>query len=134
MLPDRFVTLLAPIEHRDLVASFDQLGREPVEVAPVVRRSIASYIETNGTLEAENEVDIVARTAGPVVELLADIYPHNAGSQPTELVELNGDLLYAADDGAEKFVDDFVAAWAKVMTADRFDIVEPQGDSMMASR
>ena len=44
----------------------------PVEVLPVLRRSIASYIETNGTLEAENEVDIVARTAGPVVELVAE--------------------------------------------------------------
>lgn len=44
----------------------------PVEVTPVVRRDIASYIETNGTLEAEAEVDIVARTAGPIVELVAE--------------------------------------------------------------
>jgi len=44
----------------------------PVEVAVVVRRSISSYIETNGTLEAENDVDIVARTAGPVQDLLAE--------------------------------------------------------------
>jgi RND family efflux transporter MFP subunit len=44
----------------------------PVEVAAVERRSIASYLQTNGTLEAENEVDIVARTAGPVVELRAE--------------------------------------------------------------
>ncbi|MBT8115662.1 MAG: catalase/peroxidase HPI [Arenicella sp.] len=29
---------------------------------------------------------------------------------------------YAADDGGEKFVNDFVAVWAKVMNADRFDI------------
>ena len=42
--------------------------------------------------------------------------------------------VYAADDGAEKFVGDFVAAWSKVMTADRFDIVEPEGDSVLASR
>ena len=41
----------------------------PVETAPVVRRDISSYIETNGTLEAENEVDIIARVAAPVVEL-----------------------------------------------------------------
>ncbi len=41
----------------------------PVEVASAERRSISSYIETNGTLEAENEVDIVARTSGPIVEL-----------------------------------------------------------------
>jgi len=30
--------------------------------------------------------------------------------------------VYAADDARKKFVDDFVAAWHKVMTLDRFDI------------
>ncbi|UCF68939.1 MAG: hypothetical protein JSV80_06525, partial [Acidobacteriota bacterium] len=44
----------------------------PVEVASVQRRSISSYIETNGTLEAEYEVDIVARVAAPIVELRAE--------------------------------------------------------------
>jgi catalase-peroxidase len=31
--------------------------------------------------------------------------------------------VYAQDDSKEKFVQDFVAAWAKVMNADRFDLV-----------
>ncbi|MCB1507594.1 MAG: catalase/peroxidase HPI [Hyphomicrobiaceae bacterium] len=31
--------------------------------------------------------------------------------------------VYAQDDNAGKFVDDFVAAWTKVMNADRYDIV-----------
>jgi catalase-peroxidase len=30
--------------------------------------------------------------------------------------------VYAADDAGEKFVNDFVAAWTKVMNADRFDL------------
>jgi catalase-peroxidase len=30
--------------------------------------------------------------------------------------------VYAQNDSAKKFVDDFVAAWAKVMNADRFDL------------
>jgi catalase-peroxidase len=30
--------------------------------------------------------------------------------------------VYASDDAKEKFVGDFVAAWAKVMDADRFDV------------
>ena len=30
--------------------------------------------------------------------------------------------VYAADDAEEKFVNDFVAAWTKVMNADRFDL------------
>jgi catalase-peroxidase len=31
--------------------------------------------------------------------------------------------VYAQDDAGEKFVEDFVAAWVKVMNADRFDVV-----------
>ena len=30
--------------------------------------------------------------------------------------------LYAQDDSQERFVRDFVAAWTKVMNADRFDL------------
>jgi catalase-peroxidase len=30
--------------------------------------------------------------------------------------------IYAQDDSKEKFVHDFVAAWTKVMNADRFDL------------
>ncbi len=32
--------------------------------------------------------------------------------------------VYAADDGGEKFVHDFVRAWTKVMTLDRFDLLD----------
>ena len=41
----------------------------PVQVEPVPRRPISQYLETNGTLEAENEIDIVARISGPVTEI-----------------------------------------------------------------
>ena len=34
--------------------------------------------------------------------------------------------VYAADDAQEKFVADFVTAWAKVMNADRFDLQDPR--------
>jgi catalase-peroxidase len=30
--------------------------------------------------------------------------------------------VYASDDAKEKFVQDFVAAWTKVMNLDRFDL------------
>ncbi|MEY4423484.1 MAG: Catalase-peroxidase, partial [Actinomycetota bacterium] len=30
--------------------------------------------------------------------------------------------VYASDDAGEKFVADFIAAWVKVMNADRFDL------------
>jgi RND family efflux transporter MFP subunit len=60
----------------------------PVEVARVESRPISSYIETNGTLEAENEVDLVARISGPIVELAVE-----------EGMEVQrGDLLARIDD------------------------------------
>jgi catalase-peroxidase len=42
--------------------------------------------------------------------------------------------VYAADDGKEKFVHDFVDAWTKVMTLDRFDMVASEGERMAALR
>ena len=36
--------------------------------------------------------------------------------------------VYAADDAREKFVRDFVDAWTKVMTLDRFDLVKGERD------
>ena len=32
--------------------------------------------------------------------------------------------VYASNDAKEKFVKDFVAAWVKVLTLDRFDLME----------
>ena len=34
--------------------------------------------------------------------------------------------VYACADAKEKFVGDFVAAWTKVMNADRFDLAQPR--------
>jgi catalase-peroxidase len=42
--------------------------------------------------------------------------------------------VYAADDAKEKFVKDFIAAWVKVMNADRFDLRRPKGSSAAQSR
>jgi membrane fusion protein (multidrug efflux system) len=49
-----------------------QSAAVPVEVAAVTRQSVASYIQTNGSLEAENDVEILARAQGPIVELLTE--------------------------------------------------------------
>ena len=42
--------------------------------------------------------------------------------------------VYAEDGGEQRFVEDFVDAWAKVMTLDRFDIDRSSGDNAYASR
>ena len=44
----------------------------PVRVVPVERRPIAQFLETNGTVESDNDVALVARTSGPIVELLVE--------------------------------------------------------------
>ncbi len=41
----------------------------PVQVEPASRRQISQFLESNGVLEAENDVDIVARVVGPIVKL-----------------------------------------------------------------
>ncbi|MBT8091705.1 MAG: hypothetical protein KJN77_01630, partial [Gammaproteobacteria bacterium] len=42
--------------------------------------------------------------------------------------------VYAENGGEQKFVDDFVDAWTKVMTLDRFDLDAAHGDKVYASR
>jgi catalase-peroxidase len=42
--------------------------------------------------------------------------------------------VYAESGGDERFVSDFVDAWTKVMTLDRFDLEQPQGDEVYARR
>jgi membrane fusion protein (multidrug efflux system) len=44
----------------------------PVQVDIVRRGAISQHLETNGTLEAENEVDLVARASGPITKLVAE--------------------------------------------------------------
>ena len=42
--------------------------------------------------------------------------------------------VYAENGGQDKFVNDFIAAWTKVMTLDRFDLGASQGNEVYASR
>ena len=42
--------------------------------------------------------------------------------------------FYAAQDAEQEFVEDFVAAWTKVMLLDRFDLPRDERSGMMAAR
>ncbi|WP_017601768.1 catalase/peroxidase HPI, partial [Nocardiopsis lucentensis] len=68
--------------------------------------------ETSQTFEATDESGAVKWT-GSRVDLV-----FGSNSELRALAE-----VYASDDAKEKFVTDFVAAWNKVMNADRFDLV-----------
>ena len=62
----------------------------PVEVVEILPGAISAFIETNGSLEAEREVDIVARTGGPLVALNTE-----------EGMQVNAGALLAQIDEAE---------------------------------
>ncbi len=60
----------------------------PVEVVEIAPGAISAWIETNGALEAEREVDIVARIGGPITRILTE-----EGRTVTE-----GEMLALIDD------------------------------------
>ncbi|MFY1674396.1 catalase/peroxidase HPI [Plantactinospora sp. WMMB334] len=69
--------------------------------------------EEASTFEARDPVTGEVRWTGSRVDLV-----FGSHSELRALAE-----VYASDDAREKFVQDFVAAWVKVMNLDRFDLV-----------
>jgi len=67
-----------------------------------------------GVLEGRDRATGDLKWTGTVVDLV-----FGSNSQLRALAE-----VYASDDAQEAFVDDFVAAWSKVMNLDRFDLPE----------
>ena len=65
-----------------------------------------------GVLDGSDRATGEARWTGATVDLV-----FGSNSQLRALAE-----VYASDDGQDAFVDDFVAAWNKVMNLDRFDL------------
>ena len=68
--------------------------------------------EDAGRFEARDEATGDVRWTGTRVDLV-----FGSNSELRAIAE-----VYASDDAGEKFVRDFVAAWAKVMNLDRFDL------------
>ena len=74
--------------------------------------------EWKASESAENVYEIRDLASGEVKWTATDVdLVFGSNSQLRALAE-----VYASDDARQKFVDDFVAAWAKVMDADRFDV------------
>ena len=72
----------------------------------------AATSETEELFEGRNRGDGTVRWTGTRVDLV-----FGSNSELRALAE-----VYAASDGADQFVGDFVAAWDKVMNLDRFDL------------
>jgi len=67
---------------------------------------------SNGVFEGHDRLTGAAKWTATAVDLV-----FGSNSQLRALTE-----VYACDDAQEKFVDDFVATWDKVMNLDRFDL------------
>ncbi|MBB4955211.1 catalase-peroxidase [Agrobacterium vitis] len=94
------------------------------------------FTQTEGALTTDFFVNLtdMANTWKPVSKNLYEIRDRKTGAPKwtatrMDLVFGSNSILrsyaevYAQDDNKEKFVTDFVAAWTKVMNADRFDLV-----------
>jgi len=75
---------------------------------------------TAGVYEGRDRVTGEVRFTGTRVDLV-----FGSSSELRALAE-----VYASDDAQEHFVRDFVAAWAKVMNLDRFDLARARGDAI----
>lgn len=70
------------------------------------------------TSDKENEFEIIDRASGKVKWMATRVdLVFGSNSQLRAIAE-----VYGQEDSKEKFVNDFVAAWHKVMNADRFDL------------
>lgn len=104
----------------------------PVEVAKVQRRSISSYIETNGTLEAENEVDLVARITAPVVDLRVE-----EGMQVEQgqiLARLDDRELRARTEISRATLDEAEQAFARAESLKESQLISPEEYDQIATR
>ncbi|HEY9416954.1 MAG TPA: peroxidase family protein, partial [Pseudonocardia sp.] len=71
-----------------------------------------SSSEDNETFEGTDRATGAVKWTGSRVDLV-----FGSNSELRAIAE-----VYASDDAREKFVNDFVAAWAKVMDLDRYDV------------
>ena len=77
-----------------------------------MRTAWSKSATADGVLEGRDRSTGALKATGTVVDLV-----FGSNSQLRALAE-----VYATDDAQPKFVQDFVAAWTKVMNLDRFDL------------
>jgi len=96
----------------------------------VTQGSHGVFTDRPGTLSNDFFVSLLGTVGGWKVGSGENVYEHSDGRTATavDLVLGSNSVLravaevYASDDARDTFVADFVAAWVKVMDADRFDL------------
>ena len=114
----------------------------PIQVVAATRRGIAQYLETNGSLQAENDVDLLARTSGPIValeveegmrvrkdQLLARIDPREIEAQLAISTLSMAEAELALDRARRSFEADLVSKEIYDQAKSRFDVAAAQVDS-----
>lgn len=104
----------------------------PVEVAAASRQSIASWIESNCTLEAENEVDLVARISSPVVEL--NVEEGMKVARGDLLARLDDRELRAAAEISRVSLEEARMAWERAGKLREGDLISPEAWDAAVSR
>jgi catalase-peroxidase len=92
--------------------------------------SLGVFTDRPGTLSNDFFVSLLGSVGGWKTSGTEHVYENADGRTATavDLIFGSNSVLralaevYASDDAADKFVADFVAAWVKVMDADRFDL------------
>ena len=96
----------------------------------VSQGSLGVFTERPGTLSNDFFVSLLDTVGGWKVGTSENVFEHEDGRTASAVDLIFGSNsvlralaeLYASDDASEKFAADFVAAWVKVMEADRFDL------------
>ena len=104
----------------------------PVEAATVERRDISSFIETHGTLEAENEVDLVGRVSAPIVELRAE--EGMAVARGQLLARLDEAELEARLDASRASLDEATQAWERAQRLAESQLISPEEHEQARTR
>ncbi len=104
----------------------------PVEAATVQRRDISSFIETQGTLEAENEVDVVGRVSAPIVELRAE--EGMAVARGQLLARLDDAELSAQLEISRVNLAEATQAWERAQQLERSQLISPEEHEQARTR
>ena len=105
---------------RSLGITKDNLGNFSEDNSKLDNEFFKKLLDMNVSWKpnGNNAYEGVDKTSGKVVRTASRVdLVFGSNSQLRSLAE-----VYASDDANDKFVNDFIAAWNKVMNADRFDI------------
>ena len=114
----------AVLEDMDLRWQVDRLAQNLMRAVPDAGWQRSVNFEGEGPMSLSRATDVASQMAQ--LDRMEDLM--QGAATPVDLIFGSNSQLralaevYASDDATEKLVHDFVAAWTKVMNADRVDL------------